>query len=68
MNKFSMNMLRKGTKGQQVKVLQLFLGNLVTDGDFGVNTEKAVILFQKTHGLSVDGIVGKQTWNALLSL
>jgi RHS repeat-associated protein len=32
---------------------------------FGVNVDSAVRLFQKNHGLYVDGIVGQNTWNAL---
>ena len=35
------------------------------DGDFGYNTRNAVIRFQKDHGLVVDGIVGRATWQAL---
>lgn len=35
------------------------------DGIFGAKTEVAVINFQKSNGLSVDGIVGPKTWSAL---
>lgn len=31
------------------------------DGKIGFNTKKAIIKFQKTHGLKADGIVGKST-------
>jgi murein L,D-transpeptidase YcbB/YkuD len=34
--------------------------------DFGPKTEAAVRDFQQTEILSVDGIVGRQTWTALL--
>jgi hypothetical protein len=38
---------------------------LAQDGDFGPLTENAVKDFQTKEGLSVDGIVGPQTWHAL---
>ena|SRR5713226_559604 len=40
-------------------------GGLAVDGDFGASTETAVKCFQGWAGLSQDGIVGPQTWNAL---
>lgn len=36
------------------------------DGEFGPLTEAAVIEFQKDHDLEADGIVGKNTWAALV--
>ncbi len=38
--------LRDGDKGQEVEKLQLALGDLVADGDFGPATEKAVKAYQ----------------------
>lgn len=35
------------------------------DGQFGSGCKSAVIQFQQDRGLSADGIVGKQTWDAL---
>jgi peptidoglycan hydrolase-like protein with peptidoglycan-binding domain len=35
------------------------------DGDFGSITETAVRLYQKRHGLVVDGVVGHKTWFSL---
>ena len=37
------------------------------DGDFGPETERAVRTFQSENGLVVDGIVGRNTWQALLN-
>lgn len=61
--------LRRGSKGNQVEELQKMLNthgaSLVVDGVFGADTEARVIAFQSAHGLSVDGIVGPKTWEAL---
>jgi hypothetical protein len=56
--------LRKGSKGQDVRNLQSLL-RITVDGDFGPATEKAVKAFQKTSNLAADGIVGVYTWEAL---
>lgn len=37
------------------------------DGVFGQGTEYAVKSYQKMHGLDIDGIVGRQTYGAMLS-
>jgi hypothetical protein len=61
--------LRKGSEGEKVRELQTLLNNhgasLEVDGKFGSKTKDAVISYQKANGLTVDGIVGKNTWNAL---
>ena len=61
--------LRRGAKGDIVKVLQTALSkdgsSLEIDGIFGPGTQSAVRSFQKRHGLVVDGIVGPKTWGAL---
>jgi murein L,D-transpeptidase YcbB/YkuD len=36
-------------------------------GIFGPKTDQAVREFQRDNGLQVDGIVGKNTWTALLN-
>lgn len=66
-----MNVLSKGSKGEQVKTLQRLLTAMgypcgAADGIFGNTTLAGVNAFQKAHGLTVDGIVGKNTWTALL--
>lgn len=68
----SMNTLRKGNKGTQAKVLQFLLNEKgyncgEADGIFGSNTMAAVKAFQKAKGLTIDGVVGKNTWKALLA-
>jgi len=56
--------LRKGSKGQQVKELQEFLG-IPADGHFGSQTEKAVVVWQNKNNLIGDGVVGPKTWEAM---
>lgn len=67
--------LSKGCEGDSVKALQLLLighgyscGKDGADGDFGSNTEKAVIAFQSANGLKDDGVVGPATWAKLLGV
>ena len=64
-----MELLKKGSKGDSVKLLQELLNkhgfNLTVDGDFGNKTEEAVKQFQKHLNLTVDGIVGSKTFEAL---
>lgn len=62
--------LTEGSRGSKVKELQKNLTKLGyntkgTDGIFGSGTKKAVIAFQKAHGLTADGIVGEKTKNAI---
>lgn len=66
-----LSVLKKGSKGEQVKTLQRLLTALgypcgVVDGSFGNNTLAGVTAFQKGNKLEVDGYVGKNTWTALL--
>lgn len=63
--------LKKGSKGEAVKTLQRLLNILcfscgIVDGIFGADTKKGVQDFQKSCGLTQDGIVGRQTWAELL--
>lgn len=61
--------LRYGSSGSDVKKLQEELNkngyNLAVDGQFGEKTQSAVQSYQKSKGLTVDGIVGTNTWGAL---
>ena len=56
--------LKIGSKGENVKLLQRFL-KLKDDGDFGPKTEIAVKKWQKTNKLFADGIVGPITWDLM---
>jgi len=56
--------LRYGSKGNEVRELQEFLG-ISADGVFGKGTETAVKRWQQNNGLSNDGIVGPATWDAM---
>jgi hypothetical protein len=61
--------LSMGDRGPDVRALQEKLNargaGLVVDGDFGRNTQAAVMAFQAANGLEVDGLVGRATWRAL---
>lgn len=61
--------LRYGSSGSDVKKLQEELNkngyNLSVDGQFGSKTQSAVKSYQESKGLTVDGIVGTNTWGAL---
>lgn len=59
-----MKTLKKGSKGDDVRMLQRVL-SVYADGIFGVLTEEAVKQFQASHGLEADGIVGPKTWAVL---
>ena len=69
--KIEMNVLRYGSKGEQVKTLQRLLTAMghpcgAVDGSFGSITLAGVRSFQSANKLEVDGSVGILTWTALL--
>lgn len=59
-----MTTVKLGSRGNDVKTLQSILG-ITADGIFGSTTERAVKGFQKKNSLTVDGIVGPNTWAKL---
>ena len=58
---YNMNTIKKGSKGNAVKVWQIIIGT-TADGIFGSGTENMTKTWQKNHGLMADGIVGKNSW------
>ena len=67
-------LLKKGSKGDDVKELQTNLiklgyscGSYGADGDFGSGTLNAVKAFQKDHGCSVDGQYGPKSHAAMVA-
>ena len=66
----SSGVLKRGSSGADVKTMQQKLKSWgyysgSVDGIFGSGTESAVKLFQRTNGLTADGIVGSATAAAL---
>lgn len=65
------SLIKKGDRGQSVEEIQIML-NFVNkkpipiDGDFGNKTLAAVVIFQKAHKLTPDGIVGQLTYAKLI--
>jgi hypothetical protein len=63
--------VRQGNTGNAVRAVQSQLtahGHATTvDGNFGSGTAASVRAFQTAAGIGVDGIVGPQTWRALVS-
>lgn len=67
--------LRRGASGRAVRELQYYLYLMHSynaslpavniDGNFGAATEAAVRAFQRQAGLTVDGVVGRATWENL---
>ena len=59
-----------GTKGVDTRTVQHLLRGhghpTAADGVFGPATQAAVRAFQAAKGLAPDGIVGNQTWGALI--
>jgi peptidoglycan hydrolase-like protein with peptidoglycan-binding domain len=62
--------VREGDSGPNVKTVQFLLrqhgSTIAADGAFGPATKSAVVSFQQSRGLTADGIVGANTWGALI--
>lgn len=69
---------RLGSEGPGVYIIQQYLSYISTfltdipevtpDGEFGPNTQTAVIAFQNRFGLTPDGIVGQTTWDKIVEV
>ena len=69
------SLLSVGSEGTGVLVLQYFLSYIsrfvpgvpapTLDGVYGSETESAVRAFQRTYGLTEDGVVGESTWQSI---
>lgn len=63
--------LRTGSSGDDVRIAQSYLNKalgagLTVDGRFGASTRQATEAFQAREGLSIDGIIGRTTWERLV--
>ena len=63
---------RRRSRGKAVELVQRQLRNKGhdpggVDGVYGRMTATAVKSFQRSRGLKADGVVGRNTWNALFS-
>lgn len=73
----TMNLVKNGHSGPMVKTIQRICysygvkgmdGKPITaDGEYGPNTAYAIKTLQAKLGVGVDGEVGKDTWNAILT-
>lgn len=63
-------LVRQGDSGPVVRTVQHLLrqggATITADGAFGPATDSAVRTFQSARGLTADGLVGSQTWPALV--
>lgn len=62
--------LKFGSKGDQVKKAQILLNTKgyncgIADGIYGVKTKTAVMNFQKSNNMAIDGIISEKVWNKL---
>ena len=58
--------LRQGSRGAQVMLVQCALRTLAVDGVFGPRTAATVAAFKRNHGLAGTSIVDGPTWAALV--
>lgn len=69
--------LSLGSTGEYVRIIQFFLNFIASfdsslppvaqDGIFGSGTQEAVRAFQSQNGLSVTGVVDRETWDAIVN-
>ena len=71
----SLPYLRRGDTGEAVRAAQLLLigrgfrcGPWGADGDFGAATYGALYQFQRAKGITIDGVIGPESWGRLLGV
>ena len=69
--------LREGSRGDNVWIMQDYLRTIsrrypiptiAADGIFGPATRSAVVAFQRLFDLDPDGIVGRNTWDRIVTV
>lgn len=70
--------LREGSRGDSVRLMQEYLRRIsqgysgiptvTADGVFGPATRRAVTAFQNRFGLTADGIIGRNTWDRIITV
>lgn len=60
-----MNTLKLGSKGEDVKVLQKYLG-LKDSGNFDLTTDQKVKEWQKSKRLTPNGVIDQKSWEIIL--
>lgn len=70
--------LRVGSRGSEVQFMQTYLNaiskvfpvipSLTADGIFGTGTQSSVMAFQRLFGLTPDGVIGRITWDKIVSV
>lgn len=71
-------LLREGSRGDSVRLMQEYLRRIsqsysgiptiTADGIFGPATRRAVTAFQNRFGLTADGIIGRNTWDRIITV
>ena len=64
----TLDIVRPGSTGASVALVQTLLRMLVVDGVCDSLTVERIKAFQSVEGLQADGIVGTKTWSALLGI
>ncbi|WP_249138661.1 peptidoglycan-binding domain-containing protein [Phycicoccus avicenniae] len=64
-DRYASTTLRRGARGEAVRVLQRAVGGIAVDGSFGPATEARVKSYQGSKGLPRTGVVDRAVWDAL---
>ncbi len=66
LEKYVQVVLKRGSTGTAVRVLQQAIGGLTVDGEFGPRTETRVKEYQTSKRLKATGVVDPQVWYGLM--